>query len=121
MKYLVVTSCDERYDFNLTMRMVDVDNAYDIFSEEGLDTSKVEVDNKGVYRYHTSDRDSNIPCCTGITEEDWEEISKKVERVTFYFCIAIPFDLLISEGFYVEDYIVHRNSKHGFLDGKSLN
>lgn len=118
MKYLVVTSHDERYDFNFVIKTVNVNETSEIFAQENIAFSDVIINDDGVYEYHKSNRDNYMPCGTDIAEDDWKEINKKVERVTFNFCIAIPFELLLDDEFYLEDYIVERNSKYGFLDGK---
>lgn len=101
-KYIVISSCDERYDFNLeisTTSKIDFLNHYNCFIN---DMECEECDN-GIIVYRKSKR---VP------------YNDEIDSVSFMFFMLIPIDLVLSGTLFIGDGIVQRNRKFGFLDTK---
>lgn len=115
MKYLIISSHDERYDFNLEVRVF---NGVVEDFEKSIDcdyTKEEKTEWKdGIYVYHTENRNNKY--CTSIDDNTWNKLKNDVEVVTFSTTILIPFDLLKDEDFIFQNPIVERNLKYGFLD-----
>ena len=100
--YIVISSCDDRYDFNLeisTTSKIDFLNHYNCF----INDMECEERDNGVIVYRKSKRVS---------------YNDEIDSVSFMFFMLIPIDLALSNTLYIEDGIVQRNRKFGFLDTK---
>lgn len=109
MRYLVLTSFDERYDLNFTVKIfngtVEEYEAEDMF----VSHCQKEVADDGVIRYH----DYNRRPFKEITHNT-KNIS--LELIEYYTVILIPMHLLEDDEFHLYDSIFTRNRKFGILD-----
>lgn len=107
MKWLVVSSHDERYDFNLYMSIFngtkeEFEQRIDhFFLADIKDCEEIN----GVYHYHKA-----------VTREFY--LDDKYDTIHFGTIILIPFDKLMEDDFSLYDPIVSRNVKFGFIDLK---
>ena len=117
-KWLVVSSHDERNDFNLEMRIFEgtVIEFEDSIYSLGLTRNDLDSHVDGVYYYHKERRSNE--CCSNIDDEDWEVLKEKLEVISFDTVILIPLEKIIFDDFYLYHPIVNRNIKFGFLDIK---
>lgn len=114
MKWLVVSSHDERYDFNLGLKTFD--GTVDEFeSSPYCDFNKAQRKElrNGIYMYHIEKRND---ICENIDDEIWTKIKEHVEVVTFDTLYLIPFENFNDIDFVFQNGIVNRNLKFGFLD-----
>lgn len=116
MKYLVITSNDERYDFNLEIKTYEDVSISEICHNEIIDQNELKLVN-GIYKYSVSKRTKDFPSGCNLSDEEWDIIKEKIDNVSFNFMLIIPFEKLEQSAFYLMDGIVCRNSKFGFLDG----
>ena len=115
MKWLIVSSHDERYDFNLELKIFN--GTIEDF-EKSIDCDYIKEEKtkwrNGIYVYHTENRSNKY--CTGLDDSMWNKLKENIEVVTFSTTILIPFEYLNDENFILQNPIVNRNLKYGFLD-----
>ena len=113
MKYLVISSHDERYDFNFEFTTINEE------IEEYLENSYINLDNferediGGIIKYseiHRSKLDGQIPDVS-------DEINNKVEVIHFHILYFIPVGFINKESC-ADDGFIFKNLKFGILDLK---
>lgn len=120
MKWLVVSSHDERYDFNLNMNIFNgTIEDFDSSNPYGFKKEHREEGRDGSYIYHEEKRTDRH--CSGLTDEVWDTLKDKLDVVSFHTIILIPLENLNKDNFYFMNGLVTRNVKFGFLDTKDQN
>lgn len=116
MKWLVLSSHDERYDLNLQLRVFHGTLEDFEKNDEGADYTREQRKEwkDGVYVYHRKHRSNEYG--PNILKEDWDIIKAHVELVYYSTTILIPFECLLDENFFLENPIVEKNVKFGILD-----
>jgi hypothetical protein len=114
MKWLMISSHDERYDFNLQMKIFN-GSIEDFENSIHHDFSKKEREKKedGSYVYHKENRSNKL--CSNVDKEVWDKLKDHLEVISFHTLILVPFENL-DDDFFLENPIVNRNVKFGFLD-----
>lgn len=115
-KWLVISSHDDRNDFNLEIRTFE--GTFEEFEESihhfGFTKEERKEEKDGVYVYHSKKTQDRY--CANINDTAWNEMKKNLEVVYFGTVILIPFENLNKEDFYLVNPLVERNIKFGFLD-----
>lgn len=116
MKYLVISSHDERYDFNFEFTTTN-DEIEEYLENNCVNLSHFErEDIGGIIKYseiHRSKLDGQIPDIS-------DKINEKVEVIHFHIFYFIPVDFINNES-YADDGFIFKNLKFGILDLKNWN
>ena len=115
LKYLVLSSHDERYDFNFEFTTTNLEPDKYIEVERDRHKDEFEIENvNGITKYSCIETYTPDPLSTGLDKS----IVDKLEVIVWAIVYFIPIELIISGNLYALDGFIGKNLKFGMLDLK---